>query len=54
MVNFLDDFTDLSDIFFSYDLNIMHAWETMDLRIYLAKKSMVIQYQPRAMLFVLT
>ena len=25
-------------IYFSYDLNIMHAWGTVDLRAYLAKK----------------
>ena len=32
----------------------MHAWGAVDLRIYLAKKIMVTQYQPRAMNFVLT
>ena len=39
--------------FFSYDLNMMHDWGAVDLRIYLAKKIMVTQYQPRAMTFVL-
>ena len=39
MVHFQDAFTDLYDIFFSYDLNIMHAWGLVDLRVYLAQKS---------------
>ena len=38
MVNFQDAFTDLYDFFFSYDLNIMHAWGVVELRVYLAKK----------------
>ena len=53
MVQFQDPFIDLYHIFFSYDLNIMHTWDAVDLRIYLAKKIMVTQYQPRAMIFVL-
>ena len=53
MVYLQDAFTDLYDIFFSYDLNIMHVWESVDLRVYSAKKNMVTQYQPRAMTFFL-
>ena len=49
MVHFQDAFNDLYN-----DLNIMHAWGAVDLRIYLAKKIMVTQYQPRAMICVLT
>ena len=34
-------------IFFSYDLNIMHAWGVVDLRVYLAqKKSWLINISP--------
>ena len=40
--------------FFSYAMNIMHAWGVVDLRIYLAQQIMVTQYQPWAMTFVLT
>ena len=54
MDHFQGAFTDLYDIFFSYDLNIMHAWGAVDLKIYLAQKIMFTQYQPRAMIFVLT
>ena len=39
MVHFQDAFTDLYDNFFNFDLNIMHAWGVVDLRVYLAQKN---------------
>ena len=39
MVHFQDAFTNLYNIFFSYALNIIHAWGAVDLRIYLAQKN---------------
>ena len=51
---FQDAFTDLYKKTVSFYLNIMHALGAVDIRIYLAPKSMVTQYQPRAMIFVLT